>query len=85
MTVVLTGRASDLAGVFKVEVELPEGSTLDDLIKAVAEKTNPKLYARYSQGHFVFVTYVNDRPVLSPGHVLSDGDRVVLVTPEMGG
>lgn len=83
--VVLTGRASDLAGRFWLDVELPEGATLDELVKAVSERVNPKIYKRFSQGHYVFVTFVNDRPVLDPSYRLKDGDRVTFVTPEMGG
>jgi molybdopterin synthase sulfur carrier subunit len=83
--VVFTGRASEMSGVFAMEVELPEGATLDELVKTVSEKLNPRIYKRYSQGHFVFVTFVNDRPVISPDYRLRDGDRVTFMTPEMGG
>jgi len=85
IAVVILGRASDYTGVNRLDIELPEGSRLVDLIKAVSERTNPVLYERYINGHYIFVTLVNDKPVLSPDTVLKDGDRVTLVTPEMGG
>ncbi|WP_440058978.1 MoaD/ThiS family protein [Thermogladius sp. 4427co] len=83
--VVFTGRASEIAGVFTLDVDLPDGSTLDDLVKSLSEKLNPKLYRRFSQGHYVFVTFVNEKPVIDPGFKLRDGDRVTFMTPEMGG
>ncbi|WP_048078728.1 MoaD/ThiS family protein [Desulfurococcus mucosus] len=85
VTLVVLGRASDYAGVNMAELELPENSTLKDAIRALSERTNPVLYERYINGHYIFVTLVNGKPVLSPETPLKDGDRITLVTPEMGG
>lgn len=83
--VVFTGRASEMSGVFSMDVELPEEATISDLVKTVSEKLNPRIYKRYAQGHYVFVTFVNDKPVIDPDYRLRDGDRVTFITPEMGG
>jgi len=85
ITVITLGRASDYTGRSIVELELPEGAMLRDAIRVLSEKTNPLLYERYIDGHYIFVTLVNDKPVLSPDTPLKDGDRITLVTPEMGG
>lgn len=85
ITVVLLGRAGELAGRTIVEVELPEGSTVYDLMKKLGEEVNPVLFKRFQEGHYVFVVYVNNVPTISVDTKLKDGDRVTLVTPEMGG
>ncbi|MGC8982223.1 MAG: MoaD/ThiS family protein [Desulfurococcaceae archaeon] len=85
ITVVLLGRASELAGTNIVELELPEGSKVRDLMKALGERVNPVLAERYFKGHYVFVVYVNGVAIDNPDTVLKDGDRVALITPEMGG
>jgi len=85
ITVVLLGRASELAGANIVELELPEGSKVRDLMKTLGERVNPVLAERYFKGHYVFVVYVNGVAIDNPDTVLKDGDRVALITPEMGG
>lgn len=85
VTVVFLGRASDLVGARVVDVDLPEGSKLIDLVKVLGEKVSPVLAERYLKGHYIFVFYVNGVPVDDKNYILRDGDRVVLITPEMGG
>lgn len=82
---VILGRASEIAGTNYVEVELPPGARLRDLIKALGEKTNPVLSDRYFKGHYIFVVYLNGIPVDNPDLEIKEGDRVTLITPEMGG
>jgi molybdopterin converting factor small subunit len=83
--VVLLGRAGELAGVSNVTLDLPENSKLIDLIRALGERLNPALAKRYFEGHYIYVVHVNEVAVDDPNYILHDGDRVVLVTPEMGG
>jgi molybdopterin synthase sulfur carrier subunit len=83
--VVFLGRASDIAGINLLELDIEEGATLRDLIKIIGERVNPVLAERYFKGHYIFVTYINGVPVENPNTKLKDGDRVVLITPEMGG
>jgi len=86
LSVVFLGRASDIVGRNVLVIELPEGSTLEDLIRYIGENINPRFYRRYVDGHYVFVPFVNNIPVNNPkDYVLRDGDRVVFITPEMGG
>lgn len=85
ITVVFLGRASEMTRRSMVEIELPENSTLLDLIKKLGEDVNPSLFRRFIEGHFVFVTYINDVPTIDPSTKLKDGDRVTFITPEMGG
>jgi len=40
---------------------------------------------RYFKGHYIFVLYVNGVPTDDPNRELKNGDRVVFITPEMGG
>jgi len=83
--VVLLGRAGDLAGVTHLVLDLPENSKLADLIRALGERVSPVLAKRYFEGHYIYVVHVNGVAVDDPNYTLRDGDRVVLVTPEMGG
>jgi len=83
--VVLLGRAGDLAGTTSLTLELPENSKIADLIRAIGEKINPVLAKRYFEGHYIFIIHVNGVAIDNPNYVLRDGDRVVLITPEMGG
>ncbi len=83
--VVFLGRASDIAGRNLVELELEEGAKLRDLIKAIGEKVSPVLAERYFSGHYIFVVHINGVPIDTPDAELRDGDRVTLITPEMGG
>ncbi len=83
--VVLLGRASDLAGVVHLVLDLPENSKLADLIRVLGEKVNPVLAKRYFEGHYIYVIHVNGVAVDDPNYTLHDGDRVVFITPEMGG
>jgi len=86
VTVVFLGRASDIIGRSVMTVELPDGATLDDLIRFIGEKVNPRFYRRHVDGHYVYVPFVNNVPVHNTrDYVLKDGDRVMFITPEMGG
>lgn len=85
ITVVFLGRASEIAGRSVVEINLPEGSTLRDLMKKLGEEVDERLYSRFIEGHYVFVTYVNGIPTIDVDMALKNGDRVTLITPEMGG
>lgn len=85
ISVVILGRASEIAGLNYIELVLPSGAKLKDLIQALGERTNPELASRYFKGHYVFVIYVNGVAVDNPDHEIKDGDRVMLITPEMGG
>lgn len=85
VTVVLLGRAGELAGRALVDIELPEGSTLYDLMKKLGEEINPSLFKRFLEGHFIFVVHVNNIPTIDATTKLKEGDRVTLLTPEMGG
>lgn len=85
VTVVFLGRASDISGVNVLEVELPEQARLKDLIRAIGEKVNPELAKRYFQGHYIFVIHINGIAIDNPEYKLHNGDRVTLITPEMGG
>lgn len=83
--VIILGRASEIAGTNYVELDLPMGARLRDLIKALGEKTNPTLSDRYFKGHYIFVVYINGIPVDDPDIEIKEGDRITLITPEMGG
>jgi len=85
VTVVFLGRASDISGINVLEVELSEGARLKDLIKAIGEKVNSELAKRYFQGHYIFITHINGIAVDNLEYELHNGDRVTLITPEMGG
>uniref|UniRef100_A0A7C4HET4 Molybdopterin converting factor n=1 Tax=Staphylothermus marinus TaxID=2280 RepID=A0A7C4HET4_STAMA len=85
ITVVFLGRASELVGKSIIEIDMPENSTLKDLLEKIGEMIDQSIYRRFVEGHYVFVTYINDKPVVNPNTVLKDNDRVVLITPEMGG
>ncbi|MFZ8791328.1 MAG: MoaD/ThiS family protein [Thermosphaera aggregans] len=85
ITVVFLGRASELSQKSIITVELPENATLYDLLKKLGETVNPRIFTKFLEGQFVFVTYVNDTPTISLTTPLRDGDRVTLITPEMGG
>ena len=75
--VVFLGRAA--------EVVKKEGSTLEDLIRVTGKKISRRFYRRYVEGHYVFIPLVNNVPINNPKYVLRDRDRVVFITPEMGG
>jgi len=86
--VVFLGRASELVkerkSIFQLEVD--DNTTLDELMKIIGERIDEKIYRRYIEGHYVFIPFVNNKPVSNPReYVLRDGDRVVFITPEMGG
>lgn len=85
ITLVLLGRASEIAGGGVYSVELEEGSKLRDLVRVIGEKISPVLAERYSMGHYIFVFHVNGVPVDNLDYPLKNGDRVTLITPEMGG
>ncbi len=83
--VVFLGRAAEIVKKHVVKLELKEGLTLEDLIKVIGEKISRRFYRRYVEGHYVFIPLVNNVPINNPKYVLRDGDRVVFITPEMGG
>lgn len=83
--IVFLGRASEITKKYTAVLELKEGATLEDLIKLIGEKISKRFYKRYREGHYVFIPIVNNIPVNDPKYVLKDGDRVVFITPEMGG
>lgn len=85
ITVVFLGRANEIAGRSITILELPDNSSLLDLMKKLGDEVNPKLFSRYIEGHFVFIIYVNGVPTIDLKTQLRDGDRVTLITPEMGG
>ena len=85
ITVIFLGRASDLAGVNIVELELAEGSRLRDLLKIISEKINPVIVERYFKGHYVSVIHINGVATNDLDRELRDGDRITFITPEMGG
>lgn len=85
ITVIFLGRASDLAGVNIVELELAEGSRLRDLLKIIGEKINPVIAERYFKGHYVSVIHINGVATNDLDRELRDGDRITFITPEMGG
>lgn len=85
INVIILGRASDIVGRNYIELELPSGARLRDLILKLGEKTNPSLAERYFKGHYIFVVYINGNAVDNPDYEIKEGDRVVLITPEMGG
>ena len=85
VTVVFLGRASEIAGVNIVDVELVDGAKLKDLIEVLGERVSRVISDRYFKGHYIFVLYVNGVPTDDPNRELKNGDRVVFITPEMGG
>jgi len=85
ITVIFLGRASDLAGVNIVELELAEGSRLRDLLKIISEKINPVIVERYFKGHYVSVIHINGVATNDLDRELRNGDRITFITPEMGG
>jgi molybdopterin synthase sulfur carrier subunit len=85
VTVVFLGRASDLVGVNIVELELPEGSKLRDLVKTIGEKINPIIADRYFKGHYISIIHINGVATNDLERELRDGDRITFITPEMGG
>ncbi|MET1160454.1 MAG: MoaD/ThiS family protein [Thermoprotei archaeon] len=82
---VFLGRASEIVGKYTVELEFEKEPTLLELIKAIGDRVSKRFYERYVNGHYVYVAVVNGKPVDNPNYKLSSGDRVVFVTPEMGG
>lgn len=85
ITVIFLGRASEISGRSLLTVELPDNATLYDLLKKLGETVNSRIFTKFLDGQYVFVTYVNDVPTISLNTPLKDGDRVSLITPEMGG
>ncbi len=82
---VFLARAGDIVGKHVHEFTLPEGSTLKDLIKEIGEKLSKRFYEGVVNGRLIFSIFVNGKPVDELNYKLSDGDRVVFTTPEMGG
>ena len=73
ITVKLIGPFVQLFGFGEKELEVPEGTTTDDLIALVSiDKSRPKIVTR------------NGRAVV-PGEALSEGDRVVISPIYSGG
>lgn len=87
VTITFLGRASDLiSGSSRVLVaELPDGSTLRNLFEVVKEGVSKRIGEGVLEGRLFLYISVNDVGVSTLNHVLRDGDRVTITTPEMGG
>ena len=72
---------SDYTGKREEEINIPDGSTLSDLLNIIREKY-PEL--KKFESKFMLLILLNG--VNSPGNTkLSDGDRVALLPPVSGG
>jgi len=83
--IIFLGRASEIMGSSLIILDLPENTRLIELIKTIGEKYNPVFYDRYVKGHYVYVPYINGKPVIDPNYVIKENDHIVFITPEMGG
>jgi molybdopterin converting factor small subunit len=80
-------RAGDIVGPNKrvVEIELPEGATLKDLIDSIREKVSKRIGEGILNGRLIFTVIVNGVEVIDLNYELRDGDHVIFTAPEMGG
>ncbi|RLG85627.1 MAG: molybdopterin converting factor [Thermoprotei archaeon] len=68
-----------------VLLELPEGSTLKDLLKVISDKVSKRLGEGVLEGRLVLNILVNGVATVNLKHELKDGDVIHFLTPEMGG
>ncbi len=85
VTVVFLHRAGDIAGRYMARLDLPENATLRDLLYAIREKVSRRLADGVLNGRLFFNILVDGVPARGLDTRLSDGSRVVFLTPEMGG
>ena len=64
-----------------MSVELPEGSTLTDLMTALVSIDGCDLAEKSG----LETMYVRGRDLIGPDSVLYDGDRITILTPLRGG
>lgn len=76
------GVLKDLLGVATEEVQVPEGSSVADLLRILEQRTsNPRMDAKLWHSLAVAV----NREYSPAGTVLRDGDEVALLPPVSGG
>jgi molybdopterin converting factor subunit 1 len=76
------GVLKDLLGVATEEVQVPEGSSVADLLRILEQRTsNPRMDAKLWHNLAVAV----NREYSPAGTVLRDGDEVALLPPVSGG
>ncbi len=66
------------------ELELPPGSTLDDLVAELVGKYSILKNVMEDHGGTGLITLVNERTVPSD-YVFKDGDKVIVLPPVSGG
>ena len=76
------GVLKDLLGVAAEEIEAPEGTTVEGLLRILEARTsNPRMDAKLWQS----VAMAVNREYSSPSVVLREGDEVALLPPVSGG
>jgi molybdopterin converting factor subunit 1 len=76
------GVLKDLLGVATEEIQVPEGSSVADLLQILEQRTsNPRMVSNVWHSLAVAV----NREYSSAGTVLRDGDEVALLPPVSGG
>jgi len=83
--IIFLGRASEIMGRSLIVLDLPENTRLIELIKIIGEKYNPVFYDRYVKGHYIYVPYINGKPVIDPNYVIKESDHIVFITQETSG
>lgn len=69
----------ELAGQKQLDIEMPYGSTADDLYERLQEQS-PRLGDLRN-----YTTFAVNRETVDPGTQLRDGDEVALLQPVSGG
>lgn len=75
----LFARQRELAGTSRIELDLPEGATIEDAWAAVVEQT-PELASGRP-----YLRFARNAAYAEPGTALSDGDEVACIAPVAGG
>ena len=81
---VVSGRNYDAADAIPEQLTLPEGSSVDEALQAVAELVAPEKALPESCLVAVSGTHLGTLRSHKP-HVLTDGDELVLIAPVAGG
>ncbi len=85
VTVLFGGQLAEAAGVHREELELPEGSSLADLLGELGRIHGPRLTSAMAGRVLVLVNGRSAEPSRAGEVRLSDGDFVSILPPVSGG